>query len=147
MDDKQRERLEELRKADAERETREQEESDLRELEARELQASLEAKSLKKGTDFEIVSNRLGGVFALRKPDTRAIRNWEQADEKKKLSSEWQIGLIRNYVVDPDDKDPQKGRRGLEWAASCAKWPGLLWQTTDAWVELMSVDRDGIAKK
>jgi len=73
-----------------------------------------------------------------------------------KLSSEWQIGLIRHYVVDTDvptaapganQQATPSGKRGLEWAQACAKWPGLLWQTTNAWIELMSVDREAVAKK
>ena len=155
MDDTQRERLEELRKKDIEREQLAQEDADARELEARELQANLEARpsmggvagaTMKDGTDF-IINNRLGGVYALRRPDGRGIRAWEQASDKQKLSPEWQIGLLRNYIVDPNPNNPQKGMRGIEWAQQCAQWPALLWMTTNAWIELMGVDRELLAKK
>lgn len=139
MDDAKRARLAELRAAETERLAAEAEADEERELEERELAATLAATLGKRGVDFEIVSNKLGGVYGVRKPDTKAIRNWEQADEKKKTSLEWQIGLLRHYV-EPEDKR-------LTWARTCAERPGLAWQTADAFVTLMGVDRDGLAKK
>lgn len=139
MDDTQREKLAEFRQKASERDTAEQEASDLRELESHELVATLETKGLKHGSDFEIINNRLGGVYAIRKPDGRAIRNWEQASEKNKLSLEWQIGLLRHYI-EPQDK-------AVLWAQTCAQRPGLCWQTADRFVEMMSVDREGLARK
>ena len=148
MDDKQRERLAELRAQDIEREAKKQEEADLRELEARELVLNLEDKGLKRDIDFKIVSNPIGGVYALRKPDTRAIRNWEQASDKQKLSLEWQIGLIKHYIVDPDEKDPTaQDKRGIAWAQMCGARPGLCWQTVNAFGELMGMDIEGTQRK
>lgn len=144
LTEQQRERLAELRAADAERETKEQEAADERELEARELAVLLEGKGLKGGVDFKVIANSLGGVFAVKKPDTRAIRNWENAGEKQKLSLEWQIGLIRHYIIEPDDKAAGKA---LLWAQTCAQRPGLCWQTSNAFVELMGVDIESVQKK
>jgi hypothetical protein len=148
LDDKQRERLEELRKSASQRQADEQDAADARELEAEELAAKLEAQGLVRGADFEVINNRLGGVYAVRRPDSRALRNWEAADEKKKGNSEWQIGLIRHYIVDPEGTDPKaQGSRGIVWAQTCAQRPGLLWQTTNAFIDLMSVDRDVATRK
>jgi hypothetical protein len=144
LDDTKRDRLAELRARDAERESKAQEDADVRELEARELQIALEEKGLKVNADFKVIVNPLGGVFALRKPDTRAIRNWENASEKQKLSLEWQIGLLRHYIVEPDEKAPAKA---LLWAQTCAQRPGLCWQTSTAFVELMGVDVEAHQKK
>ena len=121
-----------------------QAEADERELEAEELAATLEAKGQKRGADFVVVSNRLGGVFALRRPDTRAIRNGENASDKNKLSLEWNIGLLRHYIVEPDEKAPGKA---LLWAQTSAQRPGLCWQTASAFVELMGVDVDSYNRK
>lgn len=144
LDERQRDRLAELRASDAEREAKAQDDADARELEARELVLELEARGMKRDADFKVVSNPLGGVFALRKPDTRAIRNWESASEKQKLSLEWQIGILRHYIVEPDEKAPGKG---IVWAQTCAKLPGLCWQTSTAFVELMGVDVEAFQKK
>lgn len=145
LDEKQRERLAELRMASTNREAAEQDEADARELEGEELAATLEAKGLKRKVDFAIVVNRLGGVYALRKPDARAIRNWESASEKQKISLEWAIGLVRHYIIDADGQ--AAGSRGIAWAQMCAQRSGLCWQTTTAFVELMGVDIEAIQKK
>lgn len=146
--DQQRERLAELRAADVDREAKKQEEADLLELEARELATTLEARGEVGGVDFKIIASTLGGVFAVRKPDGRAIRNWEQASEKQKLSLEWQIGLLRHYIVEVDEKAPGgAGARGIVWAQKCAGRPGLCWATSAAFVELMGVELDSSQRK
>lgn len=144
LDDTQKERLAALRHARMEREAKERDEADARELEAEELAALLEGRGLKRDADFKIVANRLGGVFALRRPDMRAIRSWENAKEKDRLSLEWNVGLLRHYIVEPDDKAPT---RALLWAQTCAQRPGLCWETSTAFVELMGVDLDDKQKK
>ena len=144
LTDQQRERLYELRAKDAELATAAQEEADSREYAVRELVLSLEAKGAKRDADFKIIDNTLGGLYALKKPDTRAIRNWENASEKQKLSLEWQIGLLRHYIIEPDEKAAGKS---LLWAQTCAQRPGLCWQTSAAFVELMGVDLESNQKK
>jgi hypothetical protein len=145
LDEQQRDRLAELRQASAVRATEARDESDARELEGEELAMALQAKGLKRDVDFAIINNPLGGVYALRKPDTRAIRNWESASDKQKLQLEWQIGILRHYIVDPDEK--QEGARGLVWAQNSALRPGLCWETSTAFVRLMGVDVEGLQKK
>jgi hypothetical protein len=87
----------------------------------------------------------------VRKPDSRAIRNWEQADEKKKTNLEWMVGLLRHYIIEPDPKRVPEGStlspRGIEWAQACAPRPGLCWATSNAFVELMGVDIEAFQKK
>lgn len=148
LDDKQRERLAELREAEASRQQRAQEDAEARELEALELRAALEKHGLKEGVDFKIVANALGGVYALRKPDARGIRNWENATDKQRANLEWTIGMLRHYVVEPESPETQAlGNRGIVWAQMCAQRPGLCWQTAVAFVELMGVDLEGVQKK
>jgi hypothetical protein len=144
MDDQQRQRLAAHRQAEAEREASAQEEADLRELEAHDLAASLEGKHGKRGVDFEVINNALGGVYAIRKPDTRANRNWEQASEKSRLSLEWMIGLLRHYIIEPDEKAPGKAN---QWMQACGARPGLCWQTAEKFVEMMGIDREAAQKK
>lgn len=164
LDDKQRERLAELRAAETDRQARAQEESEALELEALELRAALESVGLKEGSDFKIVVNALGGVYAVRKPDTRAIRNWENATQKQQLNLEWVISLLRHYILMPGEVAIPKaahgqsapemapgvrpeGSRGIEWSQMCAQRPGLCWQTLRAFLELMGVDIEGAEKK
>jgi len=144
LDEGRQSRLAELRALDAEREAKAQEAAEERELEARELAFSLEQKGLKEGHDFKVLVSAIGGVFAIRKPDGKAIRNWELASEKQKLSLEWQIGLLRNYIVEPDEKSPTKG---IQWAQLSAQRPGLCWKASTAFVELMGVDVEERQKK
>lgn len=140
MSDAPADRLEELRKAKAQRADKEKEAEEARELEALELEEKLRGElGGERGVAFEIINNRFG-VFGLKRPDTRAIRNWEQATEKQKVSVEWQVGLLRHYIV------PQE--RGLVWAQTVGdNRPGLLWQTADAFVDLMGIDRAALEKK
>ena len=144
LDETQRDRLAELRALNAERAARQSDQADERELEAEELAVTLEARGMKRDSDFKLIDNALGGVYALRRPDTRAIRNWENASEKQKLSLEWQIGILRHYILEPDEKAPGKA---LLWAQTCAQRPGLCWQTSTAFVELMGVDVESHQKK
>lgn len=132
-------RLEEVRKRRAEREKAEQAAADARDLEAHELELLLEDE-LKgvRSEAFEIVNNRFG-VFAIRKPDSQAIRNWERASEDKKASLEWQIGILRHYVCPAEKQIP--------WAQLAAERPGLCWQTAEAFVDLMGIDRSRLEKK
>ena len=138
LDDKQKERLAELQKQRAESEQAETDRALERELAAEELAVKLAPALGKRGEDFAIISNRYG-VFGLRKPDAQAIRNWERAEEKQKLSLEWQIGILRHYI-EPKDT-------ALPWAQTCAQRPGVCWQTAEAFVELMGVDRETVARK
>jgi hypothetical protein len=126
------------REARAKRAEEERDKADALELEAFELEAKLEAKLGKSGEEFAIVNNRFG-VFAVRKPDTRAIRNWERATDKEKLSIEWMLGLLRHYI-EPTEK-------AIPWAQLGAQRPGLVWQTGEAFVELMGIDRSKLEKK
>lgn len=137
LDEARRSRLAELRATDVDRETRETEAAEERELEARELAATLEQQGQKRDVDFKVVVNAIGGVYAIRKPDGKAIRNWEQASEKSKLSLEWMIGILKHYIIEPDERAPGKS---LQWAQTCAQRPGLCWATSTAFVELMGVD-------
>ncbi len=126
-------RLKRLAVAQKAREDRQQAEERAREdrlIEAEELAASLATLGTR-GVDFQIVSNP-HGVFAIRKPDSQAIRIWEQASEKKKLSLEWMISYLRHYI-EPKD-------RGLLWCQISAQRPGLLWATSTVFLELMGVD-------
>jgi hypothetical protein len=131
-------KLEAHRKLERERQEKEQDESEGRELEAFELSDKLEATLGEPRKGFAIINNR-AGVFAIRKPDTRAIRTWEHATDKQKLSAEWLIAYLRHYI-EPKEKLQT-------WMALCAERPGLLWQTSDAFVELMFVDRGMLEKK
>lgn len=139
MDDKQKERLAELRQREAERGQADQDADDARELEALELGTAIEAKGLRRGVDFAIVSNRLGGVFALSRPTGKSIRAWELATEKQRLNLEWMIGFLRPMIVEPDGATE---KRAIVWAQMCGQRPGLCWQTANAFVELMGVDRE-----
>lgn len=145
LTDEQRARLAALREGDAERALEAAEAADARELEVRELRALLEGRGLKDGVDFKVVDNKLGGTYAVKKPDSRAIRNWEQADDKKKQSLEWLIGLLRHYIVEPDEKTP--GARATVWSQTCAQRAGLCWDTANAFVELMGVDVESHQRK
>jgi hypothetical protein len=132
-------RLAELRQKRGEAEAAEAQAADDRELAAEELAIVLEQKlGGKRGEAFQVINHRFG-VFALRKPDTRAIRNWEQANEKQRMNLEWMIGLMRHYI-EPSDKS-------LTWAQVCADRPGLCWHTGNIFVELMGADQAAIAKK
>ena len=82
LDDKAKERLAELRAAQYDREQAKAEKAEELELEALELAAKLETSIGKRGEDFAIIQNAFG-VFAIRKPDAQAIRNWERAGEKQ----------------------------------------------------------------
>jgi len=148
LDEAKKERLAKLRAEEAERQTREQEEADERELEALELTAALEGRGQKRGVDFVVINNR-AGVFALKKPDTGAIRRWEAAKEKERLSLEWQIGFLGKYIVELDEQAVKAGRppQGLTWQQTSQKFPGLCWQTANAFVDLMAVDRSETEKK
>lgn len=132
------ERLVALRQKQAERDQAEKEAGDARELEALELVEVLEAKIGARDVEFAIVNNRFG-VFAVRKPDTRAIKNWERASEKEKLSVEWQLGLIRHYI--------EPAEKAIVWLKLGAERPGLVWQTSEAFVDLMGIDRSKLEKK
>lgn len=164
MDERQKERLAELRQREAERGQAAQEADDARELEALELSASLESKGATRGADFLLVSNRLCGVFAIRKPGGKEIRTWEMAKEKDRLNLEWMISFLRPMIVDPSEVEIPKvqagqtpphmapdarvhGRRAIEWAQQCGQRPGLCWQTANAFVELMGVDREAHDRK
>ena len=127
-----------MQKEADERETAEASEAEVRDLEAAELTAALVAKGQKSGHDFIVVKNRFG-VFAVRQPDTKAIRVWEKADDKTKLSLEWQIGVLRHYI--------EPAEKALLWAQTSATRPGLCWATSNAFVELMGVDVDAVQKK
>jgi hypothetical protein len=144
LSEQQRERLYELRAKDTENQAKAQEDAEEREFMARELVVSLEARGLKRDSDFKVVDNALGGLFAVRRPDTRAIRNWESSTDKQKQNLEWMIGLLRHYIIEPDEKAPAKA---LLWAQTCAQRPGLCWQTSSAFVELMGVDLEAAQKK
>lgn len=144
MDEKQKERLAELRQREAERVQAEQEADDARELEAYELTAALEAKGLTKGADFAIVSNRLGGVFAVRKPGGREIRIWDTAKEKDRLNLEWMIGFLRPLIVEPEGSET---KRSIAWAQMCAQRPALCWQTANAFAELLGAHREDLDRK
>lgn len=151
LTEEQRERLAELRGKDIDLETEAQDARDARELEARELRLTLEGRGLKADVDFKIINNPLTGVFAVRKPDARGIRNWEQGTEKQKTNLEWMVGMLRHYIVEPDEKAmPEKGTlgpRGIEWARLCAQRPGLCWACASAFVELMGVDVEAVQRK
>jgi hypothetical protein len=138
LDEKQKERLAHLEREADERATEDASEAEVRKLDAAELTASLVAKGMKPRHDFIVVNNRFG-VFAVRQPDTKAIRVWEKADDKTKLQLEWQIGVLKHYI-EPVDK-------ALLWAQTCATRPGLCWATSNAFVELMGVDVDAVQKK
>lgn len=138
LDEEKQKRLDALRTKREELALAEQQDADERELQAEELAATLEETIGKRGVDFAIVSNRFG-VFALRRPDTQAIRNWERADDKKKLSLEWQIGLLKHYIV-PESTS-------LLWAQTGAQRPGLVWQTSNEFVDLMGLHTDGGDRK
>ena len=140
----QKDRLAQLREEEVSRAQDARDEADLRELEARELTATLEARGLKRDAGFKVIVNARGGVFAVKKPDTRAIRNWENAADKDRLNLEWMIGLLRHYIVEPDEKAAGKA---LLWAQTCAHLPGLCWQTSAAFIELMGVDLEAAQKK
>lgn len=159
LTEQQRERLAALREKDAERDTASQDAADARELEGRELVLACEAKGWKEGHDFKIVSNPIAGVFAVRKPDARGIRTWENATEKQRLTLEWVISFLRHYIVGldeqpmpqagqkPEDGRPLEGAKGLVWAQASAQRPGLCWQTSRTFLELMGVDFEALEKK
>lgn len=144
MDEKQRERLAELRLKEAERGQAEKEAGDARELEAFELAETLESKGARRGYDFQLVSNPLCGVFAIRKPGGKEIRQWEMAKEKDKTNLEWLIGFLRPLIVEPDET---KKERGIRWAQMCGERPGLCWQTGEKFVELMGAVREDHDRK
>lgn len=122
------ERLARAQKAREERAAAEERAREDRLILAEELSASLQGV---RGVDFQIVTNP-HGVFAVTKPDSQAIRTWEMAPEKKKLSLEWMISYLRHYIVPKE--------RSLEWCQICATRPGLLWDTSNAFLALMGVD-------
>lgn len=138
LSEEQAKRLEELRTVREKREAAEAQAAEIRELEAEELALTLETQGGRRGEDFEVLTNRFG-VFAITKPDTQAIRNWEKAVDAQKASLEWQIGILRHYIVPMD--------RQLVWAQTCATRPGLCWQTAEAFVDLMGIDRSRLEKK
>ncbi len=125
------ERLSRARKARDERQQADERAGEDRLIEAEELSTALVGTLGERGVDFQIVSNP-HGVFAIRKPDSQAIRIWEQASEKKKLSLEWMISYLRHYI-EPKEK-------ALLWCQVCAQRPGLLWATSTIFLELMGVD-------
>jgi hypothetical protein len=140
MDDVQRKRLEELLKAKADKQAKQDEADQLRQLEEEELSVKLEQElGGPRGDAFEVINNRFGGVFAIKRPDVQAIRNWEKADEKKKVNTEWQIGLMRHYIA-PAEKQ-------IAWAQVCADRPAVCWQTAEAFVTLMGIDRRQLDSK
>jgi hypothetical protein len=148
LTDQQRARLEELRAKDADRDAAAQEAAEVREFEGRELSATLEGAGLVRGVDFEIVTNRICGVYAIRKPDRQAMRNFDAADEKKKESTEWMIGLARHYVMDPAEPSATSlSKKGIEWAQKAAERPGLAWQTMRAFVSLMANEQGDLQRK
>lgn len=132
-------RLEAMHTRRKEQADQEEKAQELRQLEVFELEQKLEGELKgKRGVDFEIIDNRFG-LFALRRPDTRAIRNWEQASDEKKQSLEWQTGVLRHYIYPSDQQIP--------WAQLATERPGLCWQTANAFVDLMGVDRSNLEKK
>lgn len=139
-----RDRLAELREQDVERSALAKESAEERELEARELGATLEARGLKRDLDFKVIDHAMCGVYAIRKPDGRAIRNWDNASDKEKLTLEWLIGIMRHYIIEPDEKAPAKA---LQWAQMCGQRPGLCWTTSTAFIQLMGVDTEAHQKK
>lgn len=140
MDEVKKERLRVLREAQVDLEKAEKEATDERELEALELQAKIVAETKGvRGRDFAIVNN-VFGVFAVRKPDAQAIGNWDRARDEDRLSLEWQIALLRNYIF------PDKAR-GIEWAQIASDRPGLVWETANAFLELMGVSKSAVSKK
>ena len=128
MDDKSKERLEELRLARVRREAQEQEEADSRELEEEELCLKLEEELKgRRGIDFEIINNKFG-VFGLRKPDGRAISSIDKASAEKQATLQWNIDLLKHYIV------PQE--RSLAWVQVAADRTGLCWETALAFKAL-----------
>ena len=78
LSEEQAKRLEQLREVREKREAAEAQAAEIRELEAEELALTLETQGGRRGEDFEVLTNRFG-VFAIKKPDTQAIRNWENS--------------------------------------------------------------------
>jgi hypothetical protein len=139
VDETKKERLEALRTARAARDKAAADAADERELAAEELHAALAGPDMVRGVDFEIVTNPFG-VYAIRKPDNQAILNWDNATKGKKLSLDWQIGILRNYIL------PDKAK-GIEWAQVAAQRPGLAWDTSNAFMRLMGVVVEETEKK
>lgn len=132
-------RLEAMRARQAARAKAEEEGEQLRALEASELEERLEGETKgKRDQAFAIVNNRFG-VFGLRMPDTQAIRNWQSAPDAKKETLEWQIGILRHYILPTE--------RAIPWAQLATERPGLCWQTASAFVDLMGIDRSLTEKK
>jgi hypothetical protein len=137
VEDAQREKLAAMRAKRQKAEADELEAREQRELEAGELADKLELEGQKRGEDFEIIVNRFG-VFAIRKPDHQAITSWDRASNEKKLSLDWQIGILRHYIVSDDG--------GVRWAQIAAVRPGVCWDTAAAFAKLMGVEADETGK-
>jgi hypothetical protein len=111
--------------------------ADLKELEVYELKEKL-ASLGKENEDWRIINNPFG-LFAVKKPDARAIKTFENAKDKDKISLEWNIAYLRHYIV-PDD-------RVTVWMQTCGTRAGLAWQTMNEFLKLMGVESADNEKK
>ena len=87
-------RLEAHRKTKIAAEEAAQERADLHELAMADLEEELSKSGLKKGFDFELVETT-HGAFAVRKPDARGIKAWEDSTDKQKGQLEWMIAFLQ----------------------------------------------------
>lgn len=138
LDEKETARLQAFRNKQAEAENASQENAERRELEIFDLVETLEKDFGKRGEGFEIVDNPYG-LFAVKRPDTQATRNWEKATDAQHGDSTWNIGLLKHYIIPAD--------RQLAWAQLAAERAGVWWQTAGEFVKLMGLDRKLLAKK
>jgi hypothetical protein len=139
LTEEQKSQLEKFREARAAKDQAEQDATELREFERESLVAELEKTLGKENVDFKIIDNPFG-LFAIRKPDLKAIRNWEQAPEAKRTNLEWAISLLRHYIA-PESKS-------IEWCQIGGNGrPMLIWHTANAFVELMGLDKTAAGKK
>jgi len=140
--------LESHRRSQAERRKAAAEEAERRELDVARLVAKLEEPgpegpggvrvTPRRGADFEIVDNPFG-LFAVRKPDDHALLTWENAPEKKKLSTDWLSTYLRHYILPKE--------RMIEWCQIGAQRPGLVIQTATAFLRMMGIATEDEAKK
>lgn len=135
-----RERLQKARKKNDDHAAAKRRELEDREIEVAELTEKLEVSTKgKRGTDFEVVSTPFG-VYGIRKPDHQAVTNWDKATNEKRLSLDWQIGLLRHYILPDPNVD------GIAWAQQGALRPGIVWETAAAFTALMGAEVDAAGK-